>query len=187
MRVSPALLLSLVTFGAGGATLSLGLKWQPNLPAAEVTLASSPQPAKAKRADPAEDGGLIQILLERPPFTPGRRRPPPPVLAVAEAPAEEAAAVDATVPTVRGIALSGRDSIAIVVLDSEANRLHRIALGSEIVGWRVTEIERESVTFSSPSVQAKSFLRRPGEPPHVEMTQHDSKLAEKEDADTGLN
>ena len=30
MRFSPALLLSLVTLGAGGATLATGLNWQPD-------------------------------------------------------------------------------------------------------------------------------------------------------------
>jgi hypothetical protein len=107
------------------------------------------------------------------------------VLAIADAPEQAAeAAADLSVPTVRGIALSGQSSIAIVALESESHRLHRVALGGEIGGWRVSAIQRESVVFNTETVQAKAYLVKPGEEPRVETTRHEAEIAEKEDADS---
>jgi hypothetical protein len=182
MRFSPALLLSLMTLGAGGATLATGLNWQPDLGTVEVAPAPPPQPVKAAGPATTGDTALLDTLRDRPPFTPGRRPPPPETLAVAET-AEGQAVADLPVPTVRGIALSGQGSVAIVALESESNRLHRVALGGEIAGWRVTAIQRESVVFSTETIEARAFLGKPGEEPRVETTRHDAELAEKEDAD----
>ena len=79
----------------------------------------------------------------------------------------------------RGIALSGQSSVAIVALESESNRLHRIALGGEIAGWRVTAIQRESVAFSTETIEARAYLGKPGEEPRVETTHHDAELARR--------
>jgi hypothetical protein len=185
MRFSPALLLSLMTLGAGGATLATGLDWQPDPGAAAVTPAPAPQPVRTAGASPPGDAALLQTLRDRPPFTPGRRPPQPIVLAVADAPEQAAeAAADLSVPTVRGIAISGQGSIAIVALESESHRLHRVALGGEVGGWRVSAIQRESVVFNTETVQAKAYLVKPGEEPRVETTRHESEIAEKEDADS---
>ena len=183
MRFSPALLLSLMTLGAGGATLATGLNWEPSLETAQVAPAPAPQPVKAARTSTTADTALLQALNERPPFTPGRRPPQPAALAVAET-AEPETAADLPVPTVRGIALSGQSSVAIVALETESHRLHRITLGGEIAGWRVTEIQRESVTFSNETIAARAYLGKPGEEPRVETTHHDAELAEKDDADS---
>jgi hypothetical protein len=182
MRFSPALVLSLMTLGAGGATLATGLNWQPDLTTVEVTPAPAPQPAKAAATSTTRDTALLQTLNERPPFTPGRRPPQPAMLALAET-AEAQTTADLPVPTVRGIALSGQSSVAIVALESESNRLHRVALGGEIAGWRVTAIQRESVVFSSETIEARAYLGKPGEEPRVETSHHNAELAEKEDAD----
>ncbi|GEO39319.1 hypothetical protein SAE02_34670 [Skermanella aerolata] len=182
MRFSPALLLSLVTLGAGGATLATGLNWQPDPGTVDVASAPAPQPVKTAAAAPSGDTALLQTLRDRPPFTPGRRPPQQPVLALADA-AEPEAATDLPVPTVRGIALSGPGSIAIVALEAESHRLHRVPLGGEIGGWRVSAIQRESVVFKTDTVEAKAYLGKPGEEPRVETTRHDSEVAQKEDAD----
>jgi hypothetical protein len=185
MRFSPALLLSLMTLGAGGATLATGLDWQPDPGAVAVAPAPAPQPVKTAAAAPSGDAALLQALRDRPPFTPGRRPPQQMVLAVADAPEQAAEAIaDLSVPTVRGIALSGQSSVAIVTLESESQRLHRVALGGEIGGWRVSAIQRESVVFNTETVQAKAYLVKPGEQPRVETTHHEAEIAEKEDADS---
>ena len=182
MRFSPALLLSLMTLGAGGATLVTGLNWQPDLDTAEVAPAPPPQPVKAAGSPTPQDTALLRTLNERPLFTPGRRPPPPTTLALADTSNPEATA-DLPVPTVRGVALSGKSSVAIVALESENTRLHRVALGGEIAGWRVTAIQRESVTFSTETIEARAYLGKPGEKPRIETTYHDAELAEKEDPD----
>ena len=105
MRFSPALLLSLMTLGAGGATLATGLDWQPDPGTVAVIPAPAPQPVKTAAAAPSGDAALLQALRDRPPFTPGRRPPQQMVLAVADAPGQAAEAVaDLAVPTVRGAA-----------------------------------------------------------------------------------
>jgi hypothetical protein len=184
MRFSPALLLSLMTLGAGGATLSMGMNWEPDLSTAAVAPAPLPQPVKAAVPATTQDTALLQTLRDRPPFTAGRRPPQPAAVAGAEAAEPEAIPAELPVPTVRGIALSGQSSVAIVVLDSDSQRLHRIALGGEIAGWRVTNIQRESVTFSTETIEAKVYLRKPGEEPRVETTHHDPEVAQKEETDT---
>jgi hypothetical protein len=183
MRFSPALLLSLMTLSAGGATLVTGLNWQPDLTTAQVAPAPPPSPVKTALSRTNQHTALLQTLNERPPFTPGRRPPPPAMLALADTSNPEAPA-DLPVPTVRGIALSGRSSVAIVALESESNRLHRITLGGEIAGWRVTAIQRESVTFSTETIEARAYLGKPGEEQRVETTHRDAELAEKDDTDT---
>jgi hypothetical protein len=183
MRLSPALLLSLMTLGAGAGTLAWGLDWQPDLSTAEVAPVPAPQQVQAARTDMAQDEALIQVLRDRPPFTPGRRPPrPAATLAIADSAAPEAVA-DLPVPTVRGIAVSGQSSIAVVALESQNSRLHRVPLGGEIGGWRVTAIKRGSVTFTTPTIEAVAHLSKPGEEPRVETTRHDSEVAAKEDPD----
>jgi hypothetical protein len=91
---------------------------------------------------------------------------------------------DLAIPTVRGIALSGRSSVAIVSLNQEENRLHRIALGNEIGGWRITAIRRGSVTFTTATTEATVHLGKPGEEPVVEIVQRGPELAEETDVDT---
>ena len=184
MRFSPALLLSLMTLGAGGATLSMGMNWEPDLSTAAVAPAPLPQPVKAAVPATTQDTALLQTLRDRPPFTPGRRPPQPAAVASVETAEPEAVPADLPVPTVRGIALSGQSSVAIVVLDSDSQRLHRIALGGEIAGWRVTNIQRESVTFSTETIEARAYLGKPGEEQRVETTHRDAELAEKDDTDT---
>jgi hypothetical protein len=183
MRLSPALLLSLMMLGAGGATLATGFNWEPDLEITRIAPVPVPQPVKTAGTSTPQDAALLQTLNERPPFTPGRRPPQPETPAVAET-AKAQAVPDLPVPTVRGIALSGQSSVAIVALGFESNRLHRIALGGEIAGWRVTDIQRESVTFSNATIAAKAYLGKPGEEPRVETTRHDAELAEKKDTDT---
>ena len=159
------------------------MNWQPDPGTVDVASAPAPQPVKTAAAASSGDTALLQTLRDRPPFTPGRRPPQQPVLALADA-AEPEAATDLPVPTVRGIALSGPGSIAIVALEAESHRLHRVPLGGEIGGWRVSAIQRESVVFNTETVQAKAFLVKPGEEPRVETTHHESEIAEKEDADS---
>ena len=48
----------------------------------------------------------------------------------------------------------------------------------------MTEIQRESVTFSTETIEAKAYLGKPGEEPRVETTHHDAEVAEKEDTDS---
>src|SRR3954463_8934024 len=102
MRFSPALILSLMTLGAGGAMLVTGSNWQPDLTTAEVAPAPPPQPLKVTGISTTEDTELLRTLNERPPFTPGRRPPQPAAVAVAETPETQEVTTDLPVPIVRG-------------------------------------------------------------------------------------
>ena len=80
MRFSPALLLSLMTLGAGGATLATGLNWQPDLGTVGVAPAPAASAGQSRRDLHHAGHGAAPNLHDRPPFTPGRRPPPPATL-----------------------------------------------------------------------------------------------------------
>jgi hypothetical protein len=178
MRISPALLLSLLTLSGGAAVLVHGSNWHPDV---EVPVIESAAPAQMVQAAPSAGiagEAQIQVLTDRPLFTAGRR---PPVTETVAAEETEQQAVEARidVPIVRGVGLSGRSSVAILSLRQDENRLHRIALGHEIDGWRITAIRRQSVTFSRAGTEATVHLGQPGKEPVVEMVQSEPELAEE--------
>jgi hypothetical protein len=183
MRISPAFLLSLLTLGGGVATLVHGSNWQPDISAPVIGSALPPQAVQAAPSGGIKDEARVKVLTDRPLFTAGRRPQEPAAVAAGEVERQEAVA-DLAIPTVRGIALSGRSSVAIVSLNQEENRLHRIALGDEIGGWRITAIRRGSVTFSTATTEATVHLGKPGEEPVVEIVQRGPELAEKADSNT---
>ena len=180
MRFSPALLLSLLMLGGGTATLAHGLSWQPDLSSPVIDAAPPPRMVQAEPSGGTRDDAQVQGLIDRPLFTVGRRLQQP-VPTASEETEQPAVVADLAVPIVRGIALSGRSSVAIVSLDGEKNRLHRIALGNEIGGWRITTIRRGSVTFSNSTTEATVHLGKPGGEPQVEIVHRNPELAEKVD------
>jgi hypothetical protein len=184
MRISSAILLSLLTLAGGAAVLVHGLNWQP---AIEAPVIESAAPSQVVRAAPfanIEDGTQIQVLTDRPLFTAGRRPHVPEAVAAGET-EQQAAEAEIDVPIVRGIGLSGRSSVAILSLRQEENRLHRLALGHEIDGWRITSIRRQSVTFSRAATEATVHLGQPGQEPVVEIVQQrEPELAEEVDGGT---
>ena len=123
------------------------------------------------------------MLTDRPLFTAGRRLHVPGTVA-AEETEQQVVEVKIDVPIVRGVGLSGRSSVAILSLRQEESRLHRIALGHEIDGWRITSVRRQSVTFSKEATEATVHLNQPGQEPVVEIVQREPELAEEVDGGT---
>jgi hypothetical protein len=157
---------------AGSSILLQGLEWQPQIPTAEFMPTSmqrsrSPLPASPEQLDvDADIDAQVQVLRQRPPFTPGRRVPVAAVADAAAPPVTGPAAVP--VPALHGIALSGRRAVAIV-LEPGGGRLRRVGLGDEVAGWRVTAIRHGSVTFETASAEATVYLDRTGEEPRSEV------------------
>jgi hypothetical protein len=177
MRISSAFLLSLLTLAGGAAALVHGLNWQP----IDTPVIESSAPSQVVRAAPsagAGDGAQIQVLTDRPLFTAGRQPHAPEVVAAVET-EQQAAEAGIDVPIVRGVGLSGRSSVAILSLRQEENRLHRIALGDEIDGWRITAIRRQSVAFSRGTTEATVHFGKPGQEPVLEIVQREPELAEE--------
>ncbi|GEO41871.1 hypothetical protein SAE02_60190 [Skermanella aerolata] len=183
MRVSSAFLLSLLTLAGGAAMLGHGLNWQPDIEAPVIESAAPSQVVRSAPSAGIEDGTQIRVLTDRPLFTAGRRPHVPEAVAAGEA-EQQAAEAEIDVPIVRGIGLSGRSSVAILSLRQEESRLHRIALGHEIDGWRITSVRRQSVTFSKEATEATVHLNQPGQKPVVEIVQREPELAEEVDGGT---
>ena len=183
MRVSSAFLLSLLTLAGGAAMLGHGLNWQPDIEAPVIESAAPSQVVRSAPSAGIEDGTQIRVLTDRPLFTAGRRPHVPEAVAAGET-EQQAAEAEIDVPIVRGIGLSGRSSVAILSLRQEESRLHRIALGHEIDGWRITAIRRQSVTFSRAATEATVHLGQPGQEPVVEIVQREPELAEEAERGT---
>ena len=102
-----------------------------------------------------------ETLHERPPFTPGRR-PPPPTISPLPTPPSSGGSRS---PTFRCRPCAASPSPAKARSPSwrwspKTTRLHRVALGGEIAGWRVTAIQRESVIFSTETIAGQSLSRQ---------------------------
>ena len=63
--------------------------------------------------------------------------------------------------------------------------MRRISLGSEIAGWRVTGINRESVTFTSATAQAVVYLALPGRDPRIAITRVDQEVTAEDSTEPG--
>jgi hypothetical protein len=179
MRPTTPVILSLLALATGGLVLAQGLSWRPEEPVLDV-------PAAAVAAGPlrvAEPGGQVaadvEAVLQRPPFTAGRRPYVAPVAGDAASGEEEVAAPDVPVPTVVGVALSSNRAVA-VVMEADGGRTRRVAAGDELTGWRVIAIDRERVTFGSEKAKAVVYLKKSGTELQVEVTPVVSEVAERD-------
>jgi hypothetical protein len=179
--------MPLMAIAAGGGVLLWGLERQPQVPTVGFMPTSmhpprGPLPASLGQMDAGADvDAQVQVLRQRPPFTPGRRAP---VAAVADAAAPPVTGTTVVpVAALHGIALSGRRAVAVVL--DPGGRLRRVGLGDEIAGWRVTAIRRGSVTFETASAEATVHLDRAGgEPHHVQVERGDgASLAQRRSAE----
>ncbi|WP_158045287.1 hypothetical protein [Skermanella pratensis] len=177
MSPSSPLMMSLFAMAAGGMVLAQGLGWQPEEPAVDIPAASF----EVERVRPHDTGDQvaadIDVLLQRPAFTPGRR-PFVPALAGTATTEEDLAEADVPVPKVLGVAVSSARAVA-VVMDVDGSRTRRVSTGDELAGWRVVAIDRERVTFGSDAVQAVVYLKRSGDQQRVEVTPLVSEVAER--------
>lgn len=177
MNPSSPLLMSLFAMAAGGMVLAQGLGWQPEEPAVDIPPASF----EVERVQPHDAGDQvaadIDVLVQRPAFTPGRH-PYVPAVADAAAIEEDAAQADVPVPQVLGVAVSPARAVA-VVMDADGGRTRRVAPGDELAGWRVVAIDRERVTFGSDEMRAVVYLKRSGDQQRVEVTPLVSEVAER--------
>ncbi|UEM23725.1 hypothetical protein JL100_013605 [Skermanella mucosa] len=178
MSPSSPLLMSLFAMAAGGMVLAQGLGWQPEEPATDIPAASF----EVERVQPHDTGDQvaadIDVLLQRPAFTPGRR-PSVPAVAGTATTEEELAQADVPVPKVLGVAVSSVRAVAVVT-EADGGPTRRVATGDELAGWHVVAIDRERVTFGSNAVQAVVYLKRSGDRQRVEVTPLVSEVAERD-------
>jgi hypothetical protein len=181
---SPLTVLSLMIVAAGSGILSWGWAWHPDVEIVET----QPVPMAALSAQsngPMENiDDLLRTLRERPPFTRGRQ-PISEAKVVENLPEAEGDEGEPEIPTVQGVAVSTDQAIAIVTDEGGDRRMRRISLGSEIAGWRVTGINRESVTFTSATVQAVVYLALPGRDPRIAVTRVDQEVTAEDSTEPG--
>jgi hypothetical protein len=163
-------LLPLIALAAGGAILARGLEWQPEVPAVHVAPSWVEPPAERSGDDGGRIAALVEELQRRPLFTPGRRPYEPADVGPGQA-SVAAAETDAfpPVPKIRGTAVSGERSVAIVI-DPDDDRMRRVVAGDEVGGWTVLEIRSGKVRLRSDKADAVVYPSMPGGEPRSELT-----------------
>ncbi|UEM07852.1 hypothetical protein JL101_033835 (plasmid) [Skermanella rosea] len=163
-------LLPLIALAAGGAILAGGLEWQPEVPAVHVAPSRVEPPAERSADDGGRIAALVDELRRRPLFTPGRRAYEPADVGPGQ-PSVPAAETDAfpPVPEIRGTAVSGERSVAIVI-DPDDDRIRRVVAGDEVGGWTVLEIRSGKVRLRSDKADAVVYPSIPGGGPRSEVT-----------------
>lgn len=111
--------------------------------------AEEPERATAALANPVAAQSLDQLsmTLDRPLFSPSRRRPPapPPVVQAPAPPAPPAPPPDLVL---FGVVMDGEGARAVVRAGAD-KRLLRAQIGDEIDGWKVAQIEGRKVVLAS--------------------------------------
>lgn len=169
-------LMSVLAMASGGAVLVQGLIWQPAVPQAQISEPATQTVGSQRHDLPDRTGMDVEILLERPLFTPGRHPITPAVLE--KDAGEQIVETDTPVPEVAGVALSSLRSV-VVVKDTDGAKIHRLPQGGSIKGWRVVAIEREKVTFTSKTMRAVVFLKSSGQQ-QTEVTPLVSEIADRD-------
>ena len=163
-------LLPLIALAAGGALLARGLEWQPEIPAVHVPPSQAERPAERSGDDRGRTEALVEELQRRPLFTPGRRLYDPADTGPGQAsiPAAETDVLP-PVPEMRGTAVSGERSVAIVI-DPDDDRMRRVVAGDEVGGWTVVEIRSGKIILRSDRADAVVYPSIPGGEPRSEVT-----------------
>ena len=112
--------------------------------------AEEPGRAAATLANPVAAQSLDQLsmILDRPLFSPSRRRPPAPSPPVVEAPAPPALPAPPPDLVLFGVVMDGESARAVVRAGAD-KRLLRAQIGDEIDGWKVAQIEGRKVVLAS--------------------------------------
>lgn len=162
-------LLPLIALAAGGAILARGLEWQPEVPAVHVAPSRVESPAERSADDVGRIAAQVDELQRRPLFTPGRRAYEPADAGPGQASVEAAETDVFPVPEIRGTAVSGERSVAIVI-DPDDDRMRRVVAGDEVGGWTVLEIRSGKVRLRSDKADAVVYPSMPGGEPRSEVT-----------------
>jgi hypothetical protein len=88
------------------------------------------------------------MTLDRPLFSPSRRRPPAPSPPVVQAPAPPAPPAPPPDLVLFGVVMDGEGARAVVRAGAD-KRLLRAQIGDEIDGWKVAQIEGRKVVLAS--------------------------------------
>jgi hypothetical protein len=125
-----------------------GLHWQPQVSASVIIPAPAPRPANqlVHENSTGSDGEFAKLLLERPLFLSNRHKSVLPIAERVEIQADPGQ--NSPLPSVYGIASSGKTAIAIVSVTDEGRQM-RLTVGDTIAGWTVAAIRTNSVEFYS--------------------------------------
>jgi general secretion pathway protein N len=121
--------------------------------------AEEPGPAAAALANPVAAQSLDQLsnILDRPLFSPSRRRVPAPAPSpVVEAPAPPALPAPPPDLVLFGVVMDGEGARAVVRAGAD-KRLLRAQIGDEIDGWKVAQIEGRKVVLASQDGRFATF------------------------------
>jgi hypothetical protein len=88
------------------------------------------------------------MTLDRPLFSPSRRRPPAPAPPVVQAPAPPAPPAPPPDLVLFGVVMDGENARAVVRAGAD-KRLLRAQIGDEIDGWKVAQIDGRKVVLAS--------------------------------------
>jgi hypothetical protein len=112
--------------------------------------ADEPGRAAAALANPVAAQSLDQLsmTLDRPLFSPSRRRPPAPLPQVVQAPPPPAPPASPPDLVLFGVVMDGEGARAVVRAGAD-RRLLRAQIGDEIDGWKVAQIEGRKVVLAS--------------------------------------
>ena len=115
-------------------------------PGATVASAGEPELSAETLANPVAAQSLDQLssTLERPLFSPTRRRPAPPPVTQAVAPS---APQQQPTLTLFGVAMDGEQARALIRTDRD-KKIVRAQIGDDIDGWKVSQIEGRKVVLS---------------------------------------
>ena len=112
--------------------------------------AEEPGRAAAALANPVAAQSLDQLsmTLDRPLFSPSRRRLPAPSPPVVQAPAPPAPPAPPPDLVLFGVVMDGENARAVVRAGAD-KRLLRAQIGDEIDGWKVAQIDGRKVVLAS--------------------------------------
>jgi hypothetical protein len=120
--------------------------------------AEEPGRAAAALANPVAAQSLDQLsmILDRPLFSPSRRRLPAPSPPVVQAPAPPALPAPPPDLVLFGVVMDGESARAVVRAGAD-KRLLRAQIGDEIDGWKVAQIDGRKVVLASQDGRFATF------------------------------
>jgi len=123
-----------------------------------VARGEEPERSAAALANPVAAQSLDQlsVILDRPLFSPSRRRLPAPSPSVVQAPAPPALPAPPPDLVLFGVVMDGESARAVVRAGAD-KRLLRAQIGDEIDGWKVAQIDGRKVVLASQDGRFATF------------------------------